>query len=237
MKIVLLSDIHGNLPALERVLELATALNPDKVVVLGDSIGYFYDSSAVIDLLRSHADIVVRGNHERAYVDILEGRDDGTEYRAKYGSALARAVETLTSEQNAWIASLKDHEIVEIGGKTLHFTHEAPNTDDGYLYPDATESKIISVASDNCDAIIFGHSHYPFSVMRQNCQLINPGSVGQARDIGGLAQWAVVHVETMVVEMKRTPYETESVEAAAQRHDPLLPYLTQVLRRGKISEK
>lgn len=73
--------------------------------------------------------------------------------------------------------------------------------------------------------------------MRQNCQLINPGSVGQARDIGGLAQWAVVHVETMVVEMKRTPYETESVERATQRHDPLLPYLTQVLRRGKISGK
>lgn len=233
VKIALLSDIHGNLAALEPVLEAIGEINPDVVAVLGDIIGYYYQSAEVIDLLRVRANIVVRGNHERSYLDMLDGRSDGADYRSGYGSSLDIAAKTLTAAQNDWLRELQDYLVVPIGGRELHFTHEAPNVDGGYLYPDSNAAKFESAIPNSAAALFFGHSHYPFTAVNGCRLLVNPGSVGQARDIGGMAQWAVVHIETQAVELKRTRYETNSVESAALRNDPELPYLREVLRRGR----
>lgn len=233
MKIALLSDIHGNIAALEAALEAVLAARPEKVAVLGDLIGYYYDAAPVIELVREHADIVVRGNHERMYADMLEGRADGSRYRAKHGSSLDFAAETLTTAQNRWLLDLPDRIAAEIGGKRLHFTHEAPNVSGGYLYPDSREELFDAALPDAVDALFFGHSHHPLSVRRGSSLICNPGSVGQARDIGGLAQWAVVDLDTLEVEQKRTPYDTAPLEDAAMARDPDLPYLRNVLRRGR----
>lgn len=233
MKIALLSDIHGNLAALEPALEAVLAARPDKIAVLGDLIGYYYDAAAVIELVRAHADIVIRGNHERIYADMLEGRSDGAAYRAKYGSSLDLALETLTKPQNQWILNLPDRFTAEIGGKRLHFAHEAPNVGGGYLYPDSTGEMFDAALPDTVDALFCGHSHHALAVRRGSRLICNPGSIGQARDVGGLAQWAVVDLETMAVEQKRTPYDPAPVEQAAVARDPDLPYLRNVLRRGR----
>ena len=233
VKIALLADIHGNLAALEPVLEAVDASKPDVVAILGDIIGYYYQSAEVIDRLRDQSNIVVRGNHERAYLDMLDGRDDGAGYRSKYGSSLDIAAKTLTAAQNDWLRDLQDNLVVQIGGRELHFTHEAPNVEGGYLYPDSSAAKFEATAPRSAAALFFGHSHYSFTAVTDGRLLVNPGSVGQARDMGGMAQWAIVHLETLAVELKRTPYETKSVESATLRNDPDLPYLREVLRRGR----
>ena len=232
MKIALLSDIHGNLSALEPTLESVAAARPDLIAVLGDSIGYYYDASSVIDLIRECADVVIRGNHERMYIDLLAGRTDGRDYRLRYGRSLDIAKQTLTESQNDWLHGLSDEVKVELAGKRLTFTHEAPNIARGYLYPDSNEASFEAATPDDADALFLGHTHYPFAAARRSCLLVNPGSVGQSRDVGGLAQWAIVHLDTMAVELRRTPYDIRPIEAAAMRHDGELHYLRDVLNRG-----
>lgn len=232
MKIALLADIHGNAPALECTLDAVAKIKPDKIAVLGDLIGYYYDSNHVVDLVRTHADIVVRGNHERMYSSILSGSDSGNAYRTKYGKSLDLAVRSLSDAQNTWLRQLPDRKTMEICGQHIEFSHEAGEGAGGYLYPDASGQAFDAAVPPTADVYCFGHTHYPFSAMRGRCLLINPGSVGQARDVGGLAQWALLHVTTGAIEFKHTPYDTVSVEDAAIRNDPDLPYLRDVLKRG-----
>lgn len=234
VKIALLADIHGNASALERALDAVSAQNPDKIAVLGDMIGYYYDASVIVDLVRSHADIVVRGNHERMYADIISGLDDGGTYRSRYGQSLDIAAHTLSDDQNEWILTLPDRATIELCGQSIEFSHEVPTANKGYLYPDANERAINAAVPQSADVFCFGHTHYPFSVVHGRCLLINPGSIGQARDVGGLAQWAILHVETRAVEIKHTPYNTAPVYEAARQYDPDIPYLQEVLRRGKL---
>ncbi|MCB0186892.1 MAG: metallophosphoesterase, partial [Caldilineaceae bacterium] len=70
MRIALLADIHGNMPALEAVLDELERLQPDYVLINGDLINGIPFSAAVVDLVQQHADwVVVRGNHEFYYLD------------------------------------------------------------------------------------------------------------------------------------------------------------------------
>lgn len=233
MKLAILSDIHGNLAAFRAALGAAKTARADAVAILGDVVGYYYDTAAVIDLVRDTTEFVVRGNHERMFIDRLEGRSDGSEYRSKYGSSLDLAVGRLTTTQVDWLLGLKDCMTLEIGGRRLQITHEAPGIAGGYLYPDAPMDLFNRARPSDCEAFCFGHTHYPLTVVCDGCLMINPGSVGQARDIGGLAQWAVLHLDTLAVELHRTPYDTGPLEAAALALDSGLPYLREVLRRGR----
>lgn len=236
MKLAVLSDIHGNLPALTATLAAMEQDAPDFVAVLGDLVGYYYSASEVIDIVRGLAPIVVRGNHERALLDRLEGRDTTEDYRKKYGQALEVATRTLRPEQKDWIAGLHDVERITIGARKVLLMHEASGVDGGYLYPDADPELVASVDTlgGDVDLLLVGHTHYPFVAPLGHTMIVNPGSIGQARDLGGLAQWALIHLDTLAVELRRTPYETRAVEEAALRHDPDLSYLRDVLRRARI---
>ncbi len=232
MRLAILSDIHGNLPALKAILAQFKVDPPDKIAVLGDSIGYYYDSSEVLDELKSLADIHILGNHEEWYLNILDGVVDSELYKEEYGSSLQLAMGTLSSEQNDWIRGLSKISELEICGKRLKFCHEAPGVKSGYLYPNSNKEDLESCADNSYDVVLFGHSHYQFSVSLNGTLLINPGSVGQARDVGGLANWSILHLDTLLLEQKRVSYDTTSVMNAAFTHDPEIKYLTSILTRN-----
>jgi predicted phosphodiesterase len=83
------------------------------------------------------------------------------------------------------------------------------------------------------DFILLGHTHHPFSYSRGGKTVLNPGSVGQPRDVGNLASWAVIDTSNRSVVHRRTLFDVASVAEEARRIDPAVPYLADVLRRKR----
>ncbi len=233
MLIAILSDIHGNSIALKRVLDEAKRLGVDHLLVLGDQIGYYYDACGVYDLLDSWSKNIIRGNHE----DMLEGLLDNSisvdEHKKKYGSALEIAARTLSSEQVAMIKNHKRTEGVTFGSINILLAHGSPWSTDEYIYPDANKELIERCNSNEFDFVFLGHTHYPFMYRSKHTLVINPGSVGQSRVYGGIADWGILNTLNSIYIPKHTPYNTKSIKEMVQRIDPEVPYLSEVLERNQ----
>src|SRR5262245_10914313 len=110
MKVGLVSDIHGNVEALERAFQLMR--HADEFVCLGDAIDQFRFSNEVVSLLRSRCAHVIRGNHEEAFFAA--------------GSERARAHDWIDRELMAWLEGLSSELAFERCGKTIHLVHSTP---------------------------------------------------------------------------------------------------------------
>lgn len=232
MKIAVLSDIHGNAEALRATLVEVRKKGVEQLIVLGDLVGYYYDAREVLEQLREWPFVAIRGNHERLLADAL--KDDGSmqAYRQKYGSALDLAATTLEPQDIDWLISLPDRASVHLGGMALELCHGSPRDPDEYVYPDANAATLEACRVAGADLVLMGHTHYPMLAAGDRPLLLNPGSVGQARDRGGFACWCRIDTDTGVVVLERTPYDTRALVEEARRRDGHLPYLANVLERG-----
>ncbi|WP_050991963.1 metallophosphoesterase family protein [Bradyrhizobium yuanmingense] len=231
MKIAVLADIHGNAGALRATLLEARKRGVAHLIVLGDLIGYYYDAREVLDQLREWSFVAIRGNHERMLAEALE--DDGAmqTYRERYGSALDVARTTLEPQDIDWLIGLPDRASIQLGGMSLELCHGSPRDPDEYVYPDSKADTLEACRIAAADLVLMGHTHYPMLAAGERPLLLNPGSVGQARDRGGFACWCRIDTDTRVVVMERTPYITRALVDEARRRDRHLPYLADVLER------
>ena len=106
---------------------------------------------------------------------------------------------------------LKDHLVVELGGVKFGLYHGSPFGIDDYVYPDEIVVKLEAIVSNDVDVILMGHTHYQFFTTIDKKIIINPGSVGQARDVRGLASYAIFNTENMVITPYRLDYDKEDV--------------------------
>ena len=103
MRYLVISDIHANLEAYETVMDTARTLAWDRVVVLGDLVGYGGDPNAVVERIRTlepHA--LIRGNHDK----VGSGLETADGFNAVARSAIRWTHDTLTDENRAWLAAL-----------------------------------------------------------------------------------------------------------------------------------
>ena len=232
MKIAILSDVHGNHVALQAALGHARAADASQLVVLGDMVGYYYWAKDVLQQLRAWPLVAIRGNHERMFAESLDDPASAARFHTRYGSALIVAEQILSSDDKAWLLGLPDRATASFDGVMLELCHGSPRDPDEYVYPDATLDALDACVVPDRDFVLMGHTHRPMIVPRGGMVLINPGSVGQARDIGGLACWCLLDTTTRVIQFQRTPYDASSVVAEARRRDPHLPNLADVLLRA-----
>jgi len=231
--IAILSDIHGNSTALKRVLDEATSLNVDHLLILGDQIGYYYDANGVYDLLDRWSKDLIRGNHEDMLEGLLTHSINPDVIRRKYGSALEIAAKTLSAEKLAFIKHHKRTEVVCFDDINILLAHGSPWSTDQYIYPDANKELIERCDSGDLDYVFLGHTHYPFMYKAKHTLIINPGSVGQSRVCGGIADWGILNTNNRVYTPKHTPYDTTSIYAMVQKTDPEVPYLRDILDRNR----
>lgn len=231
MRIAVLSDLHGNRPALDSALRDVADCGADALVVLGDLIGYYHDASGVLDVLddawpdwEKHA---IRGNHETLFERALRDPSVAETYRTKYGSALDVAAETLSASQIERLLQLPESRLIDLGGVRLALHHGAPFDPDAYVYPDAPDDSIAACCVPGADWVLLGHTHYPM----QRGPVLNPGSVGQPRDAGGAAAWALLDTSRGASELRRAPYDPAALAAETRRRDPHLPYNADILFR------
>ncbi|MGS0744233.1 metallophosphoesterase family protein [Glaciimonas sp. GG7] len=175
MKIAVISDIHGNLAALEAVLADIQMRGVDLIVNLGDILSGALQPCETADRLMALNFPTIKGNHER---QVLSGD------LSRMGPSDLYAYETIRPDQRQWIAALP----TSLTFDDVLLVHGTPTSDLEYFLETVTESgcrpatmaEIISRAgSANASLILCGHTHLPRSVRLDDGRLIvNPGSVG-----------------------------------------------------------
>lgn len=236
MRVAVLSDIHANLAALDAVLGEVRKDGIESLMLLGDYVGYYYEAAAVVDRLRDWPHQAIRGNHDRL---LLEARNDEgvrNAYRIKYGGGIDAALEQLDAEAMAWLEGLPERLTLSLGTRAIELCHGSPFDPDAYVYPDAPAELLARCGIEGRDAVWMGHTHWPF-LRPGKPWLLNPGSVGQPRDLGGMASWCIVDVETAAVAFRRTEFDVTALKGEVAARDPHLARNRDVLRRRRIGAR
>jgi predicted phosphodiesterase len=231
VRVLLLSDVHSNLEALEACLAAAPA--HDIVVNLGDIVGYGGSPNEVVVKSRETGKVFVRGNHDKASSGLMDLR----EFNPVAAMAALWTRDQLTPENLEWLRSLPQGPVQIAELADVQFVHGSPADEDEYLVTvrDAAAPLAITLTR----LTFFGHTHlqgcfalddsdlesfrpvYRTVAKSENAEfrlqsklryMINPGSVGQPRDGDWRAAFAVFDSENGSVTFCRVPYNLKSAQ-------------------------
>ncbi len=202
MRILVVSDIHGNFSALHAV---AAAERADQVLCLGDLVDYGPRPAECVGWVRANAQATVRGNHDNAVASGAPCRSAPL-YRRLSEESRKLTLPLLSEEDRRFLSDLPLRRTVEAGGQRIEMIHAAPG-DPLYQYLPATDRDAWERAIEGIDAdlILVGHTHIP-AVLRIGRKLVvNPGSVGLPRDGDPRASYAIL--EDGEPALKRVAYD------------------------------
>ena len=230
MRLGLISDVHGNSPALAAVFAALWG-EVDQVIFLGDICGYYPFVNECMALWDGARIVSVRGNHDHILLECLRQHiAPPAAYQARHGSALSRALRSLDPAAAALMQSWPTTRRLVVDGATLVLYHGAPwDPLEGRVYPDYSDwARFADVPGD---IILLGNTHYPFHRRYHDKLIVNPGSVGQPRDRSDGACCALLDVANRTVQQRRVPFDCRRLIDDAAQHDPTVPYLVEVLHR------
>lgn len=231
MKVAVMSDIHGNYDALIQVLEECKKYNVDKYIFLGDYVGYYYEPKKVWDKICQLDGFKIKGNHEDLLKDSLHSKVRKRQIKEKYGIGHQLAQNQLSEEDIEKLYSLPKKKRIQIKNFNFELNHGTPWDQNAYLYPD-TDKEIFEKANHSeIDFVLVGHSHYAFIKKLSHSTIINPGSVGQNRQVGGFATWVLMDLEEMGIKIISTKYSVKSLAKKVKALDPDKPYNYSILFR------
>ena len=203
----------------------------EHLLILGDVVGYYYHPDKVMTLLAEWDFDMIKGNHEEILRNLLSNPSLNESIRLKYGSGHQHAIKKLDKKTIISLINLPSKKTVIIDGISFGLNHGTPWDSNEYLYPDADVKKINRCDSIDHDFVLIGHTHYSFTHQCENSILINPGSVGQSREKGGYAYWAIINTEDKSYHIKKTKYNTTSLVEEINKFDPDINYNLKILTR------
>lgn len=185
MRIAVIADIHGNLPALQAVLTDIETRQVDKVFCLGDLVGYGPWPNEVIDLLQKSSIPCLQGNYDEGVGEELMacGCDFPTEEAAREGGiSLNWSIDVTTEENKAWLRALPKTLAVSLGGYQMLLVHGSPRKNNEYLTFDFPVDQILQFLTESgADIIVCGHTHLPYHRQLGDKHIINAGSAGKPK--------------------------------------------------------
>jgi putative phosphoesterase len=244
-RIAALSDVHGNLPALEAVLADVARERPDRIVVAGDLVLNGPDPAGVVDALRAlvaDGTAVIAGNTDVAVADfdfaaafpwMTDGVADAIVDAAEW------AHEALGEERVDWLRGLPSERRVRADDDTLVLVcHGSPGSQTAGFDQDLDPSVTIErVARTDARVIVCGHTHLP-EVRDLGWKIIvNDGSAGYVFDGDPTASWALIDLEDGEVraEIRRTEFDSLAVaNAISSRGLAGDVYRAATVRTGKL---
>jgi diadenosine tetraphosphatase ApaH/serine/threonine PP2A family protein phosphatase len=226
MRIGIISDIHSNLEALSQALAALERHRPDRVICLGDVVGYGASVNECCDIVRKVAEVTLLGNHDAA----VSGRMDYSFYYDAARHALDWTASRIDPDNLEWLRSLPYRHRID----QVQFSHGNPINAEAYEYVFAIEQarELLPHLADLAEVNFVGHSHlcksfalHPggdvaevvatrFGIRRGYKYVISVGSVGQPRDCDNRACFVTYDTEERVVEFHRVPYD---IETSAQK--------------------
>jgi putative phosphoesterase len=211
MRVAALYDIHGNLPALEAVLEDVARARADRVVIGGDVVPGPMPRETLARLLDLELPTqFVVGNGEVAVLAEMEGKESGVP--ARYREGIRWNAAQLRRCDRELLASWQNTLQMEIGGVgNVLFCHATPRNPDDIFTRLTPQDRLVSIfAESNADVVVCGHTHMQFDRAIGRLRVVNAGSVGMPFGDPG-AYWLLLGPE---VEFHRTEYD---LEVAASR--------------------
>lgn len=237
MRLAVISDIHGNLPALEAVLEEIAAKKAQAVYHLGDLVGYNPFPEEVVTRVRDLGLTGVVGNYDLAVA--AEVPDPVAEFLNPAITEMGRAIyhwtrERVRQETKAYLRGLPRRLSLQVAGRRLLLTHGSPRHVREYLRPRLTDAELAPVVGEISEEVLLvGHTHIPLVRQVAGKWLVNPGSVGFPKDGDPRASYALLKVEEEVqVEIRRVVYDVERT-ARALLAAGLPPQAAADLRQGR----
>jgi len=246
MRILVLSDLHANATALNAALAAAKG-RWDRIVCLGDVVGYGPDPNEVTSEIRELGAKTIRGNHDKAATDKMATDDFNPVAKAAVDWTRSR----LSADNLKWLTDLPQGPL-ETDGIVL--VHGAFQDEDEYVF---TPAQALEGLLDSTATItFFGHTHHqggfsyenssknlevlnikprlteafaPLRTEPRNRYLLNPGSIGQPRDGDPRAGFAIADLEHHIVEFWRVPYDIPAVQErmrAVRLPEPLVQRLS-----------
>jgi diadenosine tetraphosphatase ApaH/serine/threonine PP2A family protein phosphatase len=241
MRVAVISDVHANYHALERVLKEIDAARVDAVWCLGDTVGYGPRPNECCEVVQDRADHCLVGNHDLVVLGELAVSD----FNDEAAEAALWTTEVLTPESRAFLATLKPFGEAE-GVDLFH----ASARDPVWEYVLTEEAALATLELSAAPLILVGHSHVALAITADDGRvgggpapggskvtldgrrLLNPGSVGQPRDGDPRAAWMLLDLAQGFAEFRRVPYSIERTQAE-MRERGLPQVLAARLERGE----
>jgi diadenosine tetraphosphatase ApaH/serine/threonine PP2A family protein phosphatase len=225
VRLAVISDIHGNLYALETVLAEIDRDPPDEIWCLGDTVGYGSRPNECCELVRERCSLVLVGNHD--LVALGSAGVDAEDFNPEAALALSWTSEQLSDESRAFLSSLEPL-AARPGFQLFHGSPRDPVWD--YVIDEL--SVIESLQLTDAPVVLVGHSHIAIAVLLTEERLeggsahaehvvelgrgrwlLNPGSVGQPRDGDPRAAYLSLDLESGVARFERIAYPVARTQA------------------------
>lgn len=177
MKLAIISDVHGNLYALRKVLEDIDDEKADLTICLGDLVGYGPHPNEVVATIIRKNILCLKGNYDASVVDggFTYIRDNATN-----SFALPWAVEEVRAMNKYYLDNLPTSMTLEFNGKKIKFVHGSTNAINEYLLEDGDNTAKVMEELEE-DILVCAHTHIPSVKQFGNKLFINDGSVGKPK--------------------------------------------------------
>ncbi|WP_273324092.1 metallophosphoesterase family protein [Vallitalea guaymasensis] len=211
MRIAVISDIHGNSVAFDRVIDDINIQNVEGVIFLGDLVSKGPDPKGVFDkLLKIKPMVWIKGNTDTWFDENLEKWQPKTVMEKYLYNNYNYILDSLTDKDIESIKKLPDKKNLMIGKYNILCVHGSPRKVDEDLLPEATEDELKEILDGVTeDIILSGHIHQPYVRKVFNKIIINPGTVGFCNCYGdSRASYAIIEFENNVnVEFRKLDYD------------------------------
>lgn len=235
-KIAVLSDVHGNLPALEAVLSDAQQQGADLYWNLGDFLGYGPFVNEVVDLLFDTCTLQVIGNYDKKVLKFPDKKDKWkkSKDRRKY-IAFKWAFDRLSKQNAKRLKSLPQCQPVRIGDVDLLLTHGSPDRISELIGPKTPDKRLEEIAENAAaDIVLCGHTHEPFEKKVADVLFLNAGSVGRPEGSDPRAAYLMLDFSSSppVIQFHRVAYDIERMARALHASD-LPAEFAEMFRNGQ----
>ncbi len=220
MKYAIIADIHGNLEALQVVLEDCKNQKVTHYACLGDVVGYNANPKECLDIIRDMGMPIVKGNHD----EYCSSEQELDGFNAHAAEAVNWTRKQLSDEDRKWLRDFKYLRLVA-SFTIVHATLDGPQRW-GYVF-----DKLAAAASftyQNTAVCFFGHTHVPVAFIRDSVvrggtyskfkiehgrkYFINVGSVGQSRDGVAKATYVIYDMDEQSIELRRLEYDIPTTQ-------------------------
>ena len=222
MKYLLFSDVHSNLEALEVLLVKITQEKPDKVIFLGDAVGYGADPSECLYAIAESADLILLGNHDAAAAGIISP----VYFNPIAQIAILWTQSKLSKEEKRYLKNLP----LILRFSELCLVHSSPYKPQDWNYILSLEDAVRNFPYFSSPLCFIGHSHRPgmwisdqsgkFWLAQENelkveenyKYIINVGSVGQPRDRNSMGAYCIYDDQKQIIQINRFTYNIQKAQ-------------------------
>jgi putative phosphoesterase len=238
MKIAILGDIHGNLPALQIAYDVAVKANAEKIYHLGDLGGYAPFVNEVVDFLIEHKIEGVQGNYDETVA--FDKPHCGCKYENDFQAEMAHlsfewTKKHVTEKSKNYMKNLPFQISFNAEGKKINIFHATPTKNNLYWYEDRPDKFFLLMSEKaKADILIYGHTHIPYFKSLNGKYFINAGSVGKPKDKDPRTCVCLIDIkrDEVLVSFIRKEYDIKLVVNAIIKSN-LPSYFAEKLMKGE----